>query len=209
MSNRPAEHSDGDRSTRNAAHGPENMRFRAIRGALEPKPPLTRRFRTPERRQRLRRHATYVRRLRRRPDRRQRPQPRRGARPRERHFGARRTFAQNHRERRHLRDERPQGYHRVHSQPSDLPRRPTRATHNPSIASRPTAVVAQIISSTAYYAPLSGAAAPHGPLRPVPRRLEHLLPPGAHTRASSTSASIVPVSVRRSAFPVSAARGQA
>ena len=30
MSNRPAEHSDGDRSTRNAAHGPENMRFRAI-----------------------------------------------------------------------------------------------------------------------------------------------------------------------------------
>ena len=29
MSNRPAEHSDGDRSTRNAAHGPENMRFRA------------------------------------------------------------------------------------------------------------------------------------------------------------------------------------
>ena len=93
MSNRPAEHSDGDRSTRNAAHGPENMRFRAIRGALEPKPPLTRRFRTPERRQRLRRHATHVRRLRRRPARRQRPQPRRGARPRERHFGARRTFA--------------------------------------------------------------------------------------------------------------------
>ena len=87
MSNRPAEHSDGDRSTRNAAHGSENMRFRAIRGALEPKPFFARRFRVPGRLQRHHRRRTYTPRGRTRPARHQRPDPcpRRG--PRESAFG--------------------------------------------------------------------------------------------------------------------------
>ena len=41
MSNRPAEHSDGDRSTRNAAFGAEIIRFRAIRGHLGPERIIT------------------------------------------------------------------------------------------------------------------------------------------------------------------------
>ena len=45
MSNRPAEHSGGDRSTRNAAFGAEIIRFRAIRGHLGPERPLPRQFR--------------------------------------------------------------------------------------------------------------------------------------------------------------------
>ena len=93
MSNRPAEHSGGDRSTRNAAFGAEIIRFRAIRGHLGPERPLPRRFRTPGRRRRLPRHVTCVPRLRQQPARRQRQRPHRAARPRSRRFGARRTFA--------------------------------------------------------------------------------------------------------------------
>ena len=82
MSNRPAEHSDGDRSTRNAAFGAEIIRFRAIRGHLGPERPLPRRYRTPGRLRRLRPLVTYGPRLRQPPARRQRPQSHRGARPR-------------------------------------------------------------------------------------------------------------------------------
>ena len=93
MSNRPAEHSDGDRSTRNAAFGAEIIRFRAIRGHLGPERPLPRRCRTPGRLRRLRRHVAHVLRVRQRPARHQRQRPHRAARPRSRRFGAQRTFA--------------------------------------------------------------------------------------------------------------------
>ena len=93
MSNRPAEHSDGDRSTRNAAFGAEIIRFRAIRGHLGPERPLPRQFRNSGRLRRLRPLVTYGPRLRRQPARRQRPQAHRGSRFRSKRFGARRTFA--------------------------------------------------------------------------------------------------------------------
>ena len=93
MSNLPAEHSGGDRSTRNAAFGAEIIRFRAIRGHLGPERPLPRRFRTPGKLQRLRRHVAHVLRVRQRPARHQRQRPHRDARPRARRFGARRIFA--------------------------------------------------------------------------------------------------------------------
>ena len=93
MSNRPAEHSDGDRSTRNAAFGAEIIRFRAIRGHLGPERPLPRRCRTPGRLRRLHRHVAHVLRVRQRPARHQRQRPHRAARPPSRRFGAQRTFA--------------------------------------------------------------------------------------------------------------------
>ena len=86
MSNRPAEHSDGDRSTRNAAFGAEIIRFRAIRGHLGPERPLPRRCRNPGRLRRLRRHVAHVLRVRQRPARHQRQRPHRAARPRSRRF---------------------------------------------------------------------------------------------------------------------------
>ena len=93
MSKRPAEHSDGDRSTRNAAFGAEIIRFRAIRGHLGPERPLPRRCRNPGRLRRLRRHVAHVLRVRQRPARHQRPHPHRATRPRSRRFDVRRTFA--------------------------------------------------------------------------------------------------------------------
>ena len=79
MSSRPAERSDGDRSTRNAAFGPETNRL----GAARPKPALARRYRSTHQLQSLGGHEPYAHRLRLHPDHRLRPEPHRGARFRE------------------------------------------------------------------------------------------------------------------------------
>jgi len=79
MSIRPAERSDGDRSTRNTAFGPETNRL----GAARPKPALARRYRSIHQLQSLGGHASYTHRLRLHPDHRLRPEPHRGARFRE------------------------------------------------------------------------------------------------------------------------------
>jgi len=76
MSIRPAERSDGDRSTRNAAFGPETNRL----GAAGPKPALARRYPSTHQLQSLGGHEPYAHRLRVHPDHRLRPEPHRGAR---------------------------------------------------------------------------------------------------------------------------------